>query len=644
MNMSIQKLLRAAVATVGLVCFTITTAWGQARPISIEIDARDLPRKLLSATLRIPVEASTQSQVVALWYPKWVPGSHGPGGPIANVAGLTFTSLDGDVLNWTRTPGEVYRVELQVPPNTTEIEAQIRYIANQPTTNSMGHDTFGGSMVGLISPGTVLLCPEGQNPDESLIQTKLLLPKGWHAAAAMQSKADDVADQVSFAPTSIQNFVDSPIMCGRYHRAFQLDTKEAQVALAPHMLHVFSEYPQSVDLDKSIVECLQRMVAQTAKLTGSQPFDHFDILLAVTDQMPSNGLEHSRSTMNVLPPNSLRSLGSLKGWSRLLIPHEYLHSWCGKYRRPVGMVVNDFHTPMGTDLLWVYEGLTQYLGELVEARCGLMSKDEFCDRVGVELRNAVHQQNRQWRPLVDTGAASHVLRDGSPAWPKLRGSQDYYMEGMLFWLEADAIIRTQTNGQRSLDDFCKAFFACTDPAANWMTSKPKAFTRQEIVETLNSIAAYDWDGLILRRVESTRESYDPKVAELLGYEFKASAQRPRISPATFRLPSGIDHYDTLGMMLSGDGSITDIRLNSPADKAKLGPGMKIAAIDDRKWSREVLDDAVQRSASSSAINLLVEEGYLMKPVQLQYFDGPKYLSLSRDESKPDMLEKILKRQ
>jgi predicted metalloprotease with PDZ domain len=611
-------------------------------PISIKIDARDLPRKLLTASLVIPIEDSPKQQEIALWYPKWVPGSHGPGGPIANVAGLSFHDQKDQPLAWSRSPGEVYRVVVKAAAHTTEIRVDIRYIANQPTTNSFGHDTFSSLMVGIISPNTVLLYPEGVSVDEALITTTLLLPKDWQAATAINQKNYDAERATyEYEATSLRNFVDSPIMCGRHYQKFDFDFSKEKTKISPHVLHVFSEQPTAVYLDSSVFDALQRMIVQTAKMTGSQPFDHFDILLAATDSLPANGLEHSRSTLNVLPIRDLSSLGALKGWSRLLIPHEYLHSWCGKYRQPAEMATPDFHTPQGTDLLWVYEGLTQYLGEVVEARAGFMNPDEFRHRVSVELRNAVHQQNRQWRPLIDTAAASHLLRDGSDSWPKLRGSQDYYMEGMLFWLEADAIIRSKTKNKKSLDDFCHKFFASPQPSATYSTSQPKGYDRKEIVSTLNGLVKYDWDGLIKRRVESVRDGYDPQVADLLGYEFAHQEKRPGIPYNTFRFPGGIDHLDTLGLMLSGDGSVMDVKLGGPADRAKLGPGHKIIGIDGRKWDRDLLDEAIKHSATNPTINLLVEEGNLLKPVQLQYDGGPRYLSLVQVKDKTDLLEKIL---
>jgi len=611
-------------------------------PISIEIDARDLARNLLTAQLDIPIPTSKKLQEVPLWYPKWVPGSHGPGGPIENVAGLTFTDQNQQPLQWSRSPGEVFRVVVKAPPQTSAIRVNIRYITNQPSTNSFGHDTFGSRMIGIVSPNTVLLYPETSHIDKALIAAKLRLPKDWKTASAIPQTAwDQSTNTFIYNAVSLRNFVDSPIMCGAHYRRFDFDFSNEQTKISPHSLHVFSESASAVALDSTVVDAIRRMIAQTAKLTGSQPFDRFDILLAATDALPANGLEHSRSTLNVLPINDLATLNSLKGWSRLLIPHEYLHTWCGKYRQPAQMVTQNFQTPQGTDLLWVYEGLTQYLGELIEARSGFMSVDEFRHRISVELRNAAHQQNRQWRPLVDTAAASHILRDRSSTWPLLRGSQDYYMEGMLFWLEVDAILRSESKQRHSIDDFCHQFFAAIEPTATSQYSPPKPFNRKEIVTILNGLAQYDWDGLIKRRIESVRDGYDPQVADLLGYEFRPMTQPPNIPYNTFRYPGGVDYRDTLGMSLSYDGTVADVKLGSPADRAKFGPGTKIIGINDHRWDRNVLAEAIENSTDNPFINFLIEDGELLKHVQIQYDGGPKYLGLVRSAKDEDLLEKIL---
>ncbi len=628
-------ILLVAAAWLGTTLSSESAANDQAMRISI--DVRQLPRKLVHADLNIPIETTTEEREVALWYPKWVPGSHGPGGPIANLAGLQIHTVNGQRLTWKRSPGEVYRLLVKVPAGENELRVSIRYITDQPTTTSFGHDCFGSQHIGVISPGALLLYPEGANIDVQTIHAEVRLPAQWVVATALpgQRAAKESEPACSFEAVTLRTLVDSPIMCGRYYRAFELATESD--LCPPHTLHVFADDESTTNLNQDVVGTYRSMVAQTAHLIGSHPFDRFDILLAVTNSLPKNGLEHSRSTFNVLPPQSLQSPGALKGWDRLLVPHEYLHAWCGKFRRPAGMLTTDFHTPKDTELLWVYEGLTQYLGELVEARSGMMSADEFRHRLFVELRNATHQQGRQWRPLVDTAAASHILRDASPSWSGLRRSQDYYMEGMLFWIEADARIRQITGGKKTLDDFCHDFFQ-----APRSTTLPKPFTRGEIVERLRAIAEFDWDGLIARRVESYQQAFDPAVAELLGYRFEFRSTRPEIPAATFRHSHGIDLLDSVGASFTPGGEVRTVLLDSPADRARLAPALQVIGVAGHKWSGPRLVDAVRNSAEGRAIELLVARGEQLETVQIQYYDGARYWNLTRDESQPDLLSEILK--
>jgi predicted metalloprotease with PDZ domain len=608
--------------------------------MEITIDARELPRKLLRATLNIHFNEAVEE--ASLWYPKWVPGSHAPGGPLANVAGMKFCDDRGQVLAWTREPGEPFLLNVASPGGTKRLDVELLYISDQPTTNSMGHDVFGSPHLGIISPGCVLLYPDGANIDELLIDSQLKLPNGWVASSALQNSEPETADsKVAYTAATLRTFVDSPIMCGRFRTIYDLQPTDCPVPVVPHRLHVFGDSDEGAGLPQELIQVFSEMVRQTAILTGSQPFDRFEILLAATRNLPSNGLEHSRSTMNVLPPEALRSVASLKGWNRLLIPHEYLHAWCGKYRRPDRMATTDFHTPKGTELLWVYEGLTQYLGELIEARCGLMNKDEFRHRVSVELRNAYHQHNRQWRSLDDTAAASMMLRDGSRSWSRHRGGQDYYMEGMLFWLEVDGLLRQMTQGEKSLDDFCAVFFAADEPATA-VKSVPKAFDRTEIVRILDSLLPYDWDGLIRRRVESPQQVFEPKLAEVLGYRFEPLAERPSIPAGTFRFRGGLDEYDSIGAIIAEDGTVLEIMLGSAADRGRLDPGIKIIGIAGYTFNSRRLRQAIRQAADTKEpIELLVVVGEQLKPLHLQYYDGPRYLAMVRHATAPDLLESIL---
>ncbi len=604
----------------------------------VEIDARDLPRKLLHARLEIPLTDSATERKVALWYPKWVPGSHGPGGPIANVAGLRIEDQFGKTLNWQRSPGEVYRLEVTVPPNTKGLRVWIRYITNQPTTGSMGHDSWGSSKLGVISPNTILLYPEDVDIHSQQVVSTLVLPNQWTAASALPiDEPAKGSDEVLYKSVSLSRFVDSPIMCGANQKTFDLVEPERASTIPAHRLQVFGDDASQCNLNAEIVQKLKSMVTQAAFLTGSHPFDQFDILLGVTNQLPPNGLEHSRSTFNILAPSALVSAGQLRGWNRLLIPHEYMHAWCGKYRRPSGMVSTSFHAPENTELLWVYEGLTQYLGELVEARCGLMTNEQFFHRLLVELRNATHQQGREWRTLADTGAAAHILRDGSNSWPGLRRSQDFYMEGMLFWLEADAILRKESGRKKSLDDFCHEFFrSATD------SPRPNPYTREDLVRILNSLVPFDWDGLIRRRVESFQTAFDPSVAGLLGYRFELQPDATNVPGDTFRFSGGIDAYDSVGATFSNDGTVRNLLLGSPADQARLMPNMKIIGIGNYQWSASRWSKAMEATKSGTPVELKVVDGDEIKSIQIHYYDGPRGLNLVRQADSPDSLVEILK--
>lgn len=608
----------------------------ESKSLNIEIDARDLPQKLLYSRLTIPVKASKKPTELALWYPKWVPGSHGPGGPVENVGGMEIHNQQGVRLDWRRSPGEAYRILVEVPPGTTSVEVRLTYITNQPTVTSMGHDSWGAKSIGVISPNTILMVPEYCDIRETMIDGRILFPRQWCAASAMFAQQKDGNDEGVLVPaTSIENFVDSPIMCGLNYECVELVDGETHPEIPPHSLHIFSDSSVGSAISSDILDRYRSMVIQTARLTGAHPFDRFDILLGVTDQLPANGLEHSRSTFNVLPPNALASINSLRGWNRLLVPHEYLHAWCGKYRRPAGMISDNFHTPEDTELLWVYEGLTQYLGELVEARSGLMTEAQFRDRILVELRNATFQQGRKWRTLADTGAAAYLLRGRSASWGELRRSQDFYMEGMLFWLEVDAILRQRTNGSRSIDDFCHQFFR-----VGKNTKHPNPYTRDDIVAILNRLLPYDWDGLILRRIESLQHEFDPSVAGLLGYRFEPE-NTPYDPPGdTFRGSSGTDMRSSLGTVFSGDGTIASVLRGSVAEEARLRPGMRVVAVGTKRWGLAAIRDAVANAGDGKPIELHILDDEAFRTVQVHYYDGLRSLNLVPDG--PNVLEEIVR--
>lgn len=627
--------MRTPIATLALLAslVSLTACAQQPRANStLHIDATDLPRLLLHARQTIPLDGDQRGVELPLWYPKWVPGSHAPGGPIQNIAGFSITDQDGDAVRWTRTPGEVYRFLAHVPEGATELNIDFRYITNQSAANSHGLDSFGAADIGLISPNTVLVYPEGMHDGTWTVETTLTLPEDWKAACALDPVEDDESEaDYTYAPVSIRRLIDTPIMVGRHYKMYELN--EEGVDAPPHRLHIFSEMESQIEIHPEVLAGYQRMVTQAAHLFGSFPFPSMDILLGTTDQLPRNGLEHLRTTMNIIGLGTLDHPDHLGGWDQMLIPHEYVHAWCGKYRRPDAMATTDFHTPKGTELLWVYEGMTQYMGELLEIRAGLGTLDEYRWELLNRYRGARLGQGRDWRPLADTCSASHILRAGSNSWGDLRRGQDYYYEGALIWMEADAIIRAETEGAKSIEDFCHAFFRADEP-----TDEPNPYSRADVVTHLNNVAEYDWDTFITERVDNV--SGKPLAGvERLGYSIQYT-NTPPTGPGGAALDP-LDARDSLGMSLGGDGSIRSVMLGSPADKAGLAPRMRIMAINDYTWSRQRFADLMATSGSEGQITFTTVSGDRLSEVTIEYDQGPRYMTMVRDESKPDVLAEIM---
>lgn len=622
----------------------------------LDIDATDLPRHLLSGTMTIPLTPALAADAadgsLGLWYPKWVPGSHAPGGPVENIAGLFITDQQDRPITWTRTPGELWRLEARVPADATELRVTIRYICDQPGDNSRGLDSFGSEDIGIISPNTVLLCPEGIDMTTWMVETTLRLPDEWDAATALErldageqrgQGANDVSETpvINYGPTTLELLIDSPIMVGRHHKTYLLNDPEnpdetGGVRTPPHRLHVFSEVESAVRIHDAVLANYRAMVKQSAIMFGSHPFDSMDILLATSNVLGRNGLEHLRTTLNVIPLGTLDDPANLRGWDRMLVPHEFVHSWCGKYRRPTGMITGDLHSPQDTELLWLYEGLTQYLGSVLEVRSGMATPEEYAWDLQGRIRWARLQQGRAWRTLADTGAASSSLRGGSATWAHLRRSQDYYDEGSLMWMEADAIIRRLTEGRKSLDDFCRSFFHC-DPAEDPI---PKGYIRQDVIAALNGVVSYDWDAFIRERAETPRDRAVLSVADELGYTIQFT-NTPPSGPRDARLDA-LDARDSLGLTIGWDGSIGTVLLNTPADEAGLGPRMRIIGVGEHVWSRARFVEALEASAATGHVRLLMTSGDRIIEKVITYDGGPRYMTLVRDAAKPNPLADILK--
>jgi predicted metalloprotease with PDZ domain len=549
---------------------------------------------------------------------------------VQNIGGLRFELPDGTVLTWRRDDVDMCRFHVDVPAGETTLVAKLDYIANQPSTNTIGIDTYGNSLLGVINWNTCLLYPDGANVKELLVNLSVRLPEGWKHATALetQGKADNA---IQFRVTSFYEVVDSPLLCGEHLRTVPLEQN-----FKPVYLHLASESPEAINLKEDLITAYGRVVAEAGAMFGSAPFDTYHFLVTCSNDLPPNGLEHLKSSLNGVSERGLIDEESIKGWNGYLLPHEFAHAWCGKYRRPVGMVTTDYHTPCKTDLLWIYEGLTQYLGEVLCVRSGLWDLDHVKQVQAAELAFLQAQTGRQWRSLEDTAIDSANLRERSRHWSGLRRSQDYYVEGRFLWLEVDAMIRGMTKNKKSLDDFCRSFFAY-DP----QRAPTFAYTFDEVCDELNEVASYDWGAFFKSRVEKPLDVLPTELAGKLGYRLEYVSEAPGFITKREKERGYVMALATLGMDVGNDGTVYgNLIPDMPADRGGLAPGMKIVAVNSRKFSADRLREAIKNTPSRGSIDFLILDGDVFRSEIVVYSGGQKYLQLIRDESKPDLLKGI----
>lgn len=601
---------------------------GAAAPVSIEVDARELPRRLVHTTMEIPCKPGP----LRLWYPKWIPGTHGPKGRVEDVGGLRVETKDGKVIPWKRDEIELFCFVVQVPEGVTMVRVKLDTICESSSVEAAGIFTYGNASIGTINWNTCVLYPEGSSADEQQVSVRLRLPAEWKFATAL--KSDDVADGViPFKTVSLSTFIDCPLIAGRHLKTFNLNGK-----LAPVYLHLTSESPEALNLDAKAVEAYSRMVREAEALFGVVHYPEYHFLVVCSDHFGRFGVEHLTSSMNGLGERTLVDDKLRKGWAAMLLPHEYAHSWCGKYRRPSAMMTPDYHTPMRTKLLWVYEGLDTYLGEVLMVRAGLETPEEYRTSFTRTLRNMSNTTGRQWRSLEDTAVASHLSRSPGKSWNQLRRTQDYYPEGMLLWYECDTIIREKTDNAKSLDDFCRRFFAKVKDR-----DTVAGHDYQDVVRDLKATADYDWDTFLQRRVTMPQETLPLELVERLGYRLRYTDKAPTLPPPP---PGSGPEPDSTGTDSLGitivSGQITVVVPGMPADKSGLAPGMKVIGINGKRFTSNRLRDAIADSITRKNVEFLLEEGDEFRTITVPYADGLRYLELIRIDGKPDVLGEIVK--
>jgi predicted metalloprotease with PDZ domain len=596
------------------------------------VDASTAPRKIIHAQLRIPAKPGT----LTLYYPKWIPGDHGPTGPITDLTGLKFTA-SGKTLPWRRDLVDGYTFHVEVPAGESEVTADLDY------ASPASHDgLYGGGMAAteklyIVNWDTLLLYPAGSGSDQLTYSASLRLPAGWKFGTSLHvaSQVGKVnGNEIHFAPVSLTMLVDGPVIAGEYLKVVPL-TAPAENPSAE--LDVAADSAAALDAPAEVWEHYRNLVKQAGILFGARHYTDYHFLLTLSDHVAHFGLEHHESNDSRVEERTLIEEDGRKLHAGLL-PHEYVHSWNGKYRRPADLATPDYEQPMQTDLLWVYEGLTSYLGDMLTARSGERTPGLARDALAEMAADLDHRSGRVWRNLQDTADGVPTMQSAPRAWEDYRRPVDYYDEDVLNWLWADVIIRQQTKDAKSLDDFCKLFHGA--PSGPPMV---KTYTFDDVVNALNQVTPYDWRGFWTERLSNHGPGAPLGGIEGSGWKLVYDENLSELDRAGDRDGKSLHAHYSVGMLAGSDGVVWDTVEGMVAPKAGIGPGMKIIAVNGRKFSEDVWHDAIRAAKTSpSPIELIVENTDYFRVVKLDYHGGEKYPHLVRDESKPDLLTEIYK--
>jgi len=608
---------------------------GSLPAIQLSVDATDAPRRIFHVREEIPVSGNE----VTLYFVKWIPGEHSPSGQIVNLVNLGINSGD-QPLAWRRDPTDMFSFHISVPKGANSIGVTFDYVSPFE-----GFDFQGGvtatTHLAIINWNQVLLYPQGHRADELIFAAQLQLPAGWEYGTALP--VDEERDRiVRFAPVSLTTLVDSPVNMGSYHRHIDLWPGSDP----SYSMDLVAESAAALQVNDAALSSYERLVREANQLFGGpHRYPGYRFLVTLSDPIAKIAQEHHESSDDRFTERSLVELDSLQIQADVL-PHEFVHAWNGKSRRPRGLATTNYQEPMKDDLLWVYEGLTQYLGEVLAARSGAWSAATYRENLALTAAMLDHRAGRRWRPLADTAVAAQLLYFAPESWANLRRGTDFYPEGSLIWLAADTQIRSQTHGERSLDDFCRAFFGHPE-----IPPKVSTYTYEDLIAALHRITAYDWKTFFRRTVQGINERAPLDGIEAGGWKLVYTDSMPELQKSRERVMQTADLSYSLGLVIQSGGSdgrngrISDVLLGSPAEKAGMSPGMRLIAVAGRKWSPEILREAVQAAVNSTEpIELLIENDEFFTTFRLDYHRGELYPQLQRVTTHPDVIAEIVKSQ
>jgi len=620
-----KPLLLAAVFTFAATAFVLAPGIKAQAPIKITADLSQVARKIYSAEIDIPVKPGP----LVVTMPKWIPGTHAPNGPIADLIDLVFTA-NGKTVIFRRDDIDMFEFHLDVPAGVTNLHVHLASAVSGRATDK----------IAVLEWERLMMYPAHIVTAKLPIQPTVIVPTGWGIGTALTPVGAydpnaKVGGATEFAVTNVEQLEDSPVIAGEYFHEFAL----APEISPKHYIDVVSDEPGDSNLRPELLNEISNLVREATAAYASHHYNVYHLLLTLSDLAGGEGLEHGQSSDNGVGEKGFASQMMQLGNSDLL-SHEFTHSWNGKYRRPDKLFQVDFATPQQGELLWVYEGMTQYMGNVLAARSGLKSQAQYRDILAASAANLDYKPGREWRTTDDTAIASSISRRPGPAWSSSKRGQDYYQEGELLWLDADTKIRELTNDQKSLTDFLHIFLGKggnTGPSI-------LPYNRQELIDDLNQVVKYDWTAFLHDRVDLVNVHADLDGITRGGYKLTYQdhpAGGDRSGAGGGRGPAGPNVWYSLGLRVGADGVIQDVRWGSPADKAKLAPGQKLIAVNGRVFGAEELHNALVDAKSNTApIHFIMQTESYIKPIDVDYHDGERFPVMVRVEGTKDYLDEI----
>jgi predicted metalloprotease with PDZ domain len=591
--------------------------------IRLAVDATDLERRIV----RVHETLSGVGAGSVLLYPKWLPGTHAPEGPIDRLAGLRITA-QGATVSWTRDPVDVYAFRLHAPSGTKSIDIDFDYLS--PTSPKVGAMEISRDML-LLEWNALVLYPAGYFARQIPVEASLTLPDNWQFGTALEAASASGA-KTRFKRVSLETLIDSPVYAGRYAARLDLDPGGA----APVRLDLFADRPELLAVKPEQLEAYRNLVRQTYKIFGSHHYAHYDFLYSLSDQIQQNGLEHHQSSEDGSDPEAFTEW-SKTAYDRDLLAHEFTHSWNGKFRRPADLWTPNYNVPMQNSLLWVYEGQTQYWGHVLTARSGLWTHNQALDELALVAAHYDVEAGRRWRALDDT-TNDEIINPRRPmSWRDWQRFEEYYSEGQLIWLDADTLIRERSQGKRSLDDFARSFFGMDDGSFTTVT-----YTFDDLVKALNAVEPYDWAAFLRERLRITR----PAPLDGLrrgGYKLIYTDTPSDLVKENDEKHKRVNLLYSIGVEIDDkDGTVLQVLWDSAAFKAKLTESSVILAINGAAYDVDVLKDAIRAAKNTKLpIELIVKTGDRYRVLTLDYHDGLRYPHLEREPAAPARLDDIL---